>query len=360
MSNIQNQELFQIFETEVNGILIKTVNARELHSFLDIQTKFATWISNRISKYSFEENHDYLTVSKNLENGGRSIEYNITLDMAKELSMVENNEQGRLARRYFIECSNKADKVLKLLYSLEYQPKTDLLYLKDNSYVTDSLILSNLVGKHHYHILRDIEFEISSLEENPNLDAPIKSSILNGFYKDTYLSVQGKELPKYVLNEEAALQVLLKYSSELRARFIVAFKQARETIFNIIRLKELESVLPELNTNSSFVYIIKNMDTNNIKIGVSKDVYKRLETFRTGNDCQLELVYKSILCSNAFDIESNIHKEFKKYHIRGEWFNTDVKSAIEYLEKARYVLNSSLIDVNGNKIFERITNETND
>ena len=114
MSNIQNQELFQIFETEVNGILIKTVNARELHSFLDIQTKFATWISNRISKYSFEENHDYLTVSKNLENGGRSIEYNITLDMAKELSMVENNEQGRLARRYFIECEKKLREVVSV------------------------------------------------------------------------------------------------------------------------------------------------------------------------------------------------------------------------------------------------------
>ena len=362
MSNIQNQELFQIFETEVNGILIKTVNARDLHSFLESKQDFSTWIKNRIEKYDFIENQDFCSFHKKMEReigGTVRIEYAVSLDMAKELSMVENNEQGRLARRYFIECSNKADKVLKLLYSLEYQPKTDLLYLKDNSYVTDSLILSNLVGKHHYHILRDIEFEISSLEENPNLDAPIKSSILNGFYKDTYLSVQGKELPKYVLNEEAALQVLLKYSSELRARFIVAFKQARETIFNIIRLKELESVLPELNTNSSFVYIIKNMDTNNIKIGVSKDVYKRLETFRTGNDCQLELVYKSILCSNAFDIESNIHKEFKNYHIRGEWFKVDVKSVIDYLEKARYVLNSSLVDTNGNKMFERIANGSN-
>ena len=111
MSNIQNQELVQISETEINGTLTKTVNARELHSFLDIQTKFATWISNRISKYSFEENHDYLTVSKNLENGGRSIEYYVTLDMAKELSMVENNEQGRLARRYFIECEKKLKEV---------------------------------------------------------------------------------------------------------------------------------------------------------------------------------------------------------------------------------------------------------
>ena len=44
MSNIQNQELFQIFETEVNGILIKTVNARDLHSFLESKQDFSTWI----------------------------------------------------------------------------------------------------------------------------------------------------------------------------------------------------------------------------------------------------------------------------------------------------------------------------
>ena len=149
MSNIQNQELFQIFETEVNGILIKTVNARELHSFLESKQDFSTWIKNRIVKYDFIENQDFIKVHKKMElsaTGQNAIEYHITLDMAKELSMVENNEQGRLARRYFIECSNRADKVLKSLYSLEYQPKTDLLYLKDNSYVTDSLILSNLIS----------------------------------------------------------------------------------------------------------------------------------------------------------------------------------------------------------------------
>jgi len=79
------------------------VDARELHVFLEVKSKFATWISNRINKFGFVENQDFIPFSKNLENGGRSKEYAITINMAKELAMVENNEKGKQARRYFIE-----------------------------------------------------------------------------------------------------------------------------------------------------------------------------------------------------------------------------------------------------------------
>ena len=117
----QNQELIQISETEINGVLIKTVSARDLHSHLEVGKDFSTWIKNRIEKYDFIENQDFIIDSPNLGNqtegrGGdrRSIEYHITLDMAKELSMVENNEQGRLARRYFIECEKKLREVVSV------------------------------------------------------------------------------------------------------------------------------------------------------------------------------------------------------------------------------------------------------
>ena len=131
MSNIQiqNQELLQINETEINGILTKTVNARELHSFLEVGRDFSNWIKGRIEKYDFIENQDFIVDSPNLANqtegrGGdrRSIEYRITLDMAKELSMVENNEQGRLARRYFIQCEKKLKEV-RQEPSKSFEPK---------------------------------------------------------------------------------------------------------------------------------------------------------------------------------------------------------------------------------------------
>ena len=88
-------ELIKI--TEENGQ--RAVSARELHLFLEVQSKFADWIKNRINEYGFVEEQDYITLSKNLENGGRFIEYALTLDMAKELfELIRDN----LLKIYFL------------------------------------------------------------------------------------------------------------------------------------------------------------------------------------------------------------------------------------------------------------------
>lgn len=61
--------------------------------------KFTDWIKARIEKYDFVENIDFVTLPKKVERQ-ILIEYFVSIDMAKELSMVENNEQGKIARRY--------------------------------------------------------------------------------------------------------------------------------------------------------------------------------------------------------------------------------------------------------------------
>lgn len=100
-------ELIKI--TEQNGE--RAVNARELHQFLEVETRFNDWISRRIEEYQFIEKQDFEVLLKNEKNsnGGRPLkEYIISIDMAKELSMVERNEKGKLARLYFIEMEKKA------------------------------------------------------------------------------------------------------------------------------------------------------------------------------------------------------------------------------------------------------------
>jgi len=87
------------------------VSARELHTFLGIKSKFADWIKNRISKYHFEEGTDYSKILEQLVRGQKQYDYLLTLSMAKELCMVENNDLGRQARLYFIE----AEKTLRQL-----------------------------------------------------------------------------------------------------------------------------------------------------------------------------------------------------------------------------------------------------
>ena len=95
---------------DVDGI--QTVNARELHEFLESRQDYSTWIKSRISKYAFVEDRDYTSLHKIMERasggGTTRIEYHISIGMAKELSMVEDNEKGHEARQYFIAMEKKA------------------------------------------------------------------------------------------------------------------------------------------------------------------------------------------------------------------------------------------------------------
>lgn len=117
------QKLINIEQNHINNQLIQTVNARELHSFLDVGKDFTSWIKERIKQYDFIENQDYViheVLSSPKSGSAKSrqqmlTEYCISLDMAKELSMVERNEKGKQARRYFIECEKRATENQPLL-----------------------------------------------------------------------------------------------------------------------------------------------------------------------------------------------------------------------------------------------------
>ena len=90
---------------------VQTVNARDLHAFLEVGKDFSTWIKDRISQYGFVEGQDFIEVfpkaGENSSGGRPAREYHISLDMAKELSMVERNEKGKQARQYFIEMERR-------------------------------------------------------------------------------------------------------------------------------------------------------------------------------------------------------------------------------------------------------------
>ena len=91
--------------------LQKAVSARELYEFLEIKEAFTDWIK-RMIEYGFEESTDYIVYQENLINlnplGGRpSKNYFITVEMAKEISMLQRSEKGKEARKYFIECERQ-------------------------------------------------------------------------------------------------------------------------------------------------------------------------------------------------------------------------------------------------------------
>ncbi|MBU6112500.1 phage antirepressor KilAC domain-containing protein [Mammaliicoccus lentus] len=95
-------EMFNIQEKE-NGEI--AISGRELHEALGVKTEYKKWFS-RMSEYGFDENIDYTRVTqKCLTPGGYQnlTDHALTLDTAKEISMIQRSEPGKQARQYFIQ-----------------------------------------------------------------------------------------------------------------------------------------------------------------------------------------------------------------------------------------------------------------
>ncbi len=105
------------------------VNGRDLHKALQIKTPYTQWFE-RMKEYGFEENTDYETVHKNVirvdgtEMPQKQYEHQISINMAKQLCMLQRNEIGRKFREYFIrieEAWNSPEKVMERALQIAHQ-----------------------------------------------------------------------------------------------------------------------------------------------------------------------------------------------------------------------------------------------
>jgi anti-repressor protein len=102
-------ELIKIEARAISGAaLAQTVNARDLHAFLEVASAFKDWIARKIADYGFDEGKDYCSFLSESSGGRPAREYALSLDMGKELAMVERTEKGKEARQYFLECERQA------------------------------------------------------------------------------------------------------------------------------------------------------------------------------------------------------------------------------------------------------------
>lgn len=196
-------ELVPVNENDVGGESIQTVNARDLHLWLESRQDFSTWIKKRIDQYGFTENEDFsvnlVAYKYNSKRGGHNqLDYFISLDMAKTIAAAERNNKG----------------------------KAILAHLSANSVMTDD--------------------ELFELISDVDVDHP---------------------LPLYT-------------------------------------------------------YIIKEVETGKLKLGISTNPAARIKTLQVGNPNTLELV--SIRhAPNGLADEKAMHNANAPYHIRGEWFRPE-------------------------------------
>lgn len=92
-------ELIKTTTNEQGNIV---VGGRDLHKFLEVGKDFSTWFKD-MTNYGFEEGKDFTPISGKSNGGRPRTEYAMSLDMAKEISMIQRNEKGKCARKYFID-----------------------------------------------------------------------------------------------------------------------------------------------------------------------------------------------------------------------------------------------------------------
>lgn len=89
----------------------QAVMGRELYEFLEVKTKYSMWITRMIVAADLEEGVDFSTcfpkVGSEVHGGQNKADHILSMDAAKEISMLQHSDKGKQARRYFIECENK-------------------------------------------------------------------------------------------------------------------------------------------------------------------------------------------------------------------------------------------------------------
>lgn len=134
-----------------------TLSARELHEFLGIGTQYTKWF-DRMSEYGFYENVDYQAISqKRLTAQGNEttyIDHEITLDMAKEIAMIQRSDKGKEVRQYFLELErrwNSPEAVMNR--ALEYSRKQVKALMEENKELKPKALFADAVSASNESIL---------------------------------------------------------------------------------------------------------------------------------------------------------------------------------------------------------------
>jgi anti-repressor protein len=256
------KELIPIQTASVDGGVRQTVNARDLHAFLESKRQFSNWITYQIEAFSFTQDVDFVVKNNFVPDvtafGGqrKTTEYHLTLDMAKELSMVERSAKGKEARLYFIECERIA-KAAPQIPQFSPDPIVNALMASLHEIGTLKTKLSNL--SHNTRVIRDttqtvvknLDHRLKRLEEiaatKVRDPAPITRGNTRRPFRDRKGMMTRTELGKHF--NATALQM----TEELIARGLMtsAPRQGGRRVYELTAMGKAYGVM--LHTNGDLV-----------------------------------------------------------------------------------------------------------
>ena len=238
-------ELIKITKNEEGQQL---VSARELHEFLEVGRDFTTWIKGRIYKYGFVENIDFTIIESFHQNGGKGgrpeHDYVITIDMAKELSMVENNDKGRQARQYFIDCEKKLKQLTIDSYMIQDPIERAKAWIKEEE-ERKRLREENkkLIPKAEFYDLVANTDDWSSMKEVANiLNRGIGSNTLFRILRDKKILITGGSNHNYPYQQ----YINRGYFKVIETNKVVRGEIKKKTVVSQKGIKFINKVLDEV------------------------------------------------------------------------------------------------------------------
>ena len=204
-----------MIEIKANG----KVDARALYKFLESKQKFANWIHNLIRDFDFKENKDFIIILLKSTGGRPGKEYDLTIEMAKEVSMLARNDKGKQARLYFISIQ-------------EQKQNLDLLNHEQ------IIGLSTLIGFFKYV---DNQKEIETKHKNKFAENSFKKYPFAEFhkYRNEALEIEplmiDQKIKEYcILNSKALPNLKNKHA---KIQFLDMYKNLRNAVWDFMEIK---------------------------------------------------------------------------------------------------------------------------
>lgn len=239
-------ELVKVKQAD-NGNVI--VSGRDLHEFLEVQTKYTDWFK-RMIEYGFKENVDFSVFLKNEHDktafgGVRKItDHALTLDMAKEISMIQRTEKGKQARRYFIQVEKAYRKerelpqtpeerlalTMEVTLRLDKRVKkveADIDFLKNTSEI-DSVQRYQLWKARNRKAVEVLGGKDSNAYKDKNLSRKVFRALEHDF-KETFTISRYEDLKKE--DFEAAIEFIENWYPPYTLKQEIEAKNSQENLF---------------------------------------------------------------------------------------------------------------------------------
>lgn len=265
------------------------------------------------------------------------------------LIMRSKNETAREEALKVLDSLERLEKQVEELSTVKVPLLQEGWTVREDDIYVSSLYLADLLKVKHADLLKNIRDLLTFINEESlresalSVDfaedlAGIVERLEKGFVFQPYIDPTGRELPAYLLNEAACITLMARKSKKFGLLIGDAFMRYRRQCQKYEHLLGIAQSNPQLIPRASHIYImVKDIDPVQVKIGVTANLTTRLTSVQNGSMEDVSYYYVTKPCSNAYQLEKQVHKILKDKGItwKREWFQVNPETAKDILQEVQ-------------------------